>query len=230
MMSISFPRIGTEILHIKEDLCEGTIISRPNRFLTSIQINGEVVNAHLHDPGRLKELIYPGNYVQLRKISGKKTNYSILSAKSENGYILLDTRFHSTLARSFIKGNIKEEVSYLNSRFDFECDHEIIEIKGGSLVKDLTLIFPDAVTSRGTKHLKELLELHHHGRKVSVIMLCFASNATRFSPNYDTDPKFAGAFVSAFEGGVNFYFPKLGLEGNNIIYYGLINDVIVKRS
>ncbi len=227
-MVISFPSTDTAILRINEDLCVGKILSRPNRFLVMVKIDESTLYAHLHDPGRLEELIFPGNSVQLRKINGKKTNYSILSAKSENGYILLDTRFHSKLARSFIKGEAKEEVTYLNSRFDFECDQEIIEIKGGTLVKDQTLIFPDAVTSRGTKHLTELLELHRHGRITSVIILCLAPNATRFSPNYDTDPKFAKAFVNALEGGVNFYFPKLSLEGNSILFHGLINDIVLK--
>lgn len=229
MMAISFPEKSKEIFNIREKLIDGRIISRPNRFLTRVEINKNVVDAHIHDPGRLKELIYPGNYVQLREIHGKKTDYSILSAKGQNEYILLDTRFHSKLARSFMNGMIKQEISYLNSRFDFECDGEIIEIKGGSLVKDDTLIFPDAVTSRGTKHLTELLELHNLGRRVSVIMLCFSSKATKFSPNYETDPKFARAFMRAFEGGVNFYFPKLSLEGNSIIFQGLIGNLNLRK-
>ena len=170
-MAIEFPKIGTSVLDIPDEFLKGKVIHRHNRFMVEVGLGDEIVMAHLHDPGRLNELIFPGNSVKLRKIQGKKTNYSIVSARSSEEDVLLDTRFHSSIAKVFLKGPIRQEVTISNSRFDFVCDGMIIEIKGASLMKDGILKFPDAVTERGRKHVSELLKLHQEGNKVAVIFL-----------------------------------------------------------
>lgn len=226
-MTISFPELGTSVLDIPDEFLSGKVINRHNRFMVEVGLGDEIVMAHLHDPGRLNELIFPGSSVKLRKIQGKKTNYSIISAKSSEEDVLLDTRFHSKIAKSFLTGSIKQEVTISNSRFDFVSDGMIIEIKGVSLVKDGVLKFPDAVTERGRKHISELLKLHKKGSQVAVIFLCFSRHARAFSPNFDTDPKFAEAFVDAYNNGVKFFFPKLGFDNHSLRYYGLITQIIL---
>ena len=79
-----FPVGGIRAIEIKGDT-EGRIVRRENRFLCTVSLGGTEVLAHLHDPGRLRELVYPGAEVLLRRAPGDKrrTEWDILAAGAE---------------------------------------------------------------------------------------------------------------------------------------------------
>ncbi len=217
------PDVGTEMLKIEDPMFEGTVIKRENRFLVSVRMNGRDVYAHLHDPGRLRELIYPGASVLLRKTKGEKTSYSITAGFSGDETILVDTRFHNKIGEKFIVKPTGSEVNHGDSRFDFSVDGGFVEIKGCTMGIQDYVIFPDAPSLRGAKHLLELSQLRERGKKAGVIFLLFRKNASFFYPNRITDQKFASAFFTAHSSGVEMLFPKFAWEDGKIIFSGLAN-------
>jgi sugar fermentation stimulation protein A len=209
-----------EILKIN-DTEKGIFIERPNRYLAKIEINNVVEDVHVHDPGRLKELLYPGNVVLIKREdnTNRKTKYDLIAAKKENEFVLVNSKYHRYIAEKILKNkydNIKAEVKYRNSRIDFLAEDKIwIEIKGCTLSKNNVALFPDAPTKRGLKHLNELIELKEKGYEAHIYFLIFAK-ALYFSPNYETDPNFSNKLYEAVDKGVK-VFPLLFSFKNNTI-------------
>ena len=118
---------------------EGKFIDRPNRFICEAELlNGEKVTAHVHDSGRIKELLYPGNIVSLRKAkdtSKRKTEWDLISARAEDGEdILLNSSFHRYISENILNDeeisplgkadSVKAEVKYGHSRLDYLVEKE----------------------------------------------------------------------------------------------------------
>ena len=193
---------GATVLTITGEQYEGYVLSRPNRFLVQVLFNGETIICHLHDPGRLKEIIFPGNRVLFRRSKGVKTEYSITAAYLEGQWILTDTRFHNIIASKFIDSGCISEFKYGRHRIDFRCGEQYVEVKGGTLLEEGFATFPDAPTKRGTDHLRILLELKSEIGNSALIILFFNPKATMFRPNWETDPVFSRLFYSCLEAGV----------------------------
>ncbi|WP_337860517.1 DNA/RNA nuclease SfsA [Ferroplasma sp.] len=200
------------------ELIEAQVISRPNRFLIKATINRAETDVHIHDPGRLGELIFPGNTLLIRRAEGPKTHYSVTFCKNENIWTFNDARYHSSIASMFIKPGYEKEVKTGNSRIDFKLGDSYIEVKSGTLVDDGIAKFPDAVTARGKKHLETLMELIDQGYNSYVLFLIFNENAECFLPNYDRDPEFARTYYSAISHGVNFKFLVFSYKNGEIVF------------
>nr|WP_240938783.1 DNA/RNA nuclease SfsA [Metallosphaera hakonensis] len=192
---------------------EEVVKERPNRFMVITQSG---LSCHLHDPGRLKELIYPGNKILVRKLPGKKTTCSVV-AGWDGTWVIVDSRLHPILARKFLPGNVKSEVKVGGSRLDFQFDDTWVEVKGCSLVKNGVALFPDAPTKRGQRHLKELTEIAKQGHR-ALLMILVMRAAKCFLPNEATDMKFSSAFWEAMKEGVKVEIKDFKLEGRDIIY------------
>ncbi len=218
---------GTNVLTITGEHYVGSVISRPNRFLVHVLYNGKPLICHLHDPGRLRELIFPGNPVLFRKSKGVKTEYSITAAYLNDRWILTDTRFHNTIASKFIDSVCRGEIKYGKHRLDFRCGNLYVEVKGGTLLEDGYATFPDAPTLRGSEHLKILLELKSTLKNSALIILFFNSRGTLFRPNRKTDPEFSRLFYRCLEEGVAIRIFKFDLKSgpnvSNIVYAGEID-------
>lgn len=209
---------------------KGIFIERPNRYLAKIKVNNEIENVHVHDPGRLHELLYTNNEVLIKKANNpkRKTKYDLIAAKKENEYVLVNSMYHRYIAEKILKEkykDLKAEVKYNNSRIDFLADNKIwIEIKGCTLSKNDVALFPDAPTNRGLKHLSELIELKNMGYETHVYFLIF-SNAKFFSPNWETDPEFSKKLIEAKNTGVKIH-PLLFSYKNDIIHFEKEIDLI----
>ncbi len=214
----------------------GKFIERPNRFICEAELSdGRKVTAHVHDSGRIKELLYKGNTVSLRKakdISKRKTEWDLISAKAEDGEdILLNSSFHRYISENILNDEeisplgkadfVKAEVKYGHSRLDYlvEKDNKKIwiEVKGVSLSVDKHAVFPDAPSVRACKHLETLIELKEKGDRAGVLLLIFRDSED-FSPNWETDPEFSKLFYTAIEKGVEIYPVQLRLEEGNIYF------------
>ena len=151
------PSIGELVIPFDFESFEGVVLQRPNRFVVSVARAGSSLECHLHDPGRLKELIYPGNSVLFRKTTGVRTSFSITAARKGADWILTDSRFHNAIAKRFLSGDARAEVRLGKSRIDFLEGDRYVEVKGCSLETGGTAMFPDAPSVRATRHLKELV-------------------------------------------------------------------------
>jgi sugar fermentation stimulation protein A len=203
---------------------------RKNRFVGVCDFNGDVVECHISDTGRLKEILVEGKDVLLLKSKeNNKLPYKLLAVNMEEGFILVNTSIHSKIGKNIIQSgllgftpkSIKTEVKFINSRIDFLVDDKLfIELKGCNLKIDKTCYFPDAPTERGLKHLKHLLDLKRKGFE-SGIMVLSLRDCDKFLPNFETDPQFSKMFVQIIKEGVKFYGFKVKFDANyNIVYNG----------
>ncbi len=209
---------------ILSDLILVKYISRPNRFTIEFKDDKNKIElAHLHDPGRLKELLIEDadvliKYVPTYKKTGRKTRYDVVAIKNEADWVLLNSSYHNNLVQELIDEKrietLKEfhvhtrEYTYGNSRLDFllkdDDDNEMfLEVKGCTLVVDSVAKFPDAPTERGKKHVDELTAIRKEGLLSSVLILVLQNSAKIFSPNYATDPEFSKSLELAYENDVN---------------------------
>lgn len=157
---------------------EGIFLERPNRFICKVKLkNNSEVLVHVHDSGRIKELLYEGNIVNIRRaknIEKRKTQWDLISARAEDGEnILLNSAFHRYISENILRDEeispfgkidfLKAEVKIGHSRLDYllkKDNKEIwLEIKGASLVENKKVIFPDAPSIRATKHLDTLINI-----------------------------------------------------------------------
>lgn len=213
-------------------------LTRRNRFLLSAETtDGEIVDVHVPDPGRLKELLYPGNdllVLPALTTGQRKTHWSLLAARDPTGWILVNTGFHRRLSEKLFEsrfspfgpaGSLKAEVKAPSgtSRLDFLINDRIwVEVKGCTLKRGRAAMFPDAPTSRGLKHVMELTHLAESGIPTAVVFLVFVRKVAFFTPNRRTDPKFAGALENAYEKGVKIFPVQLSFDGFSVQYTGLL--------
>jgi sugar fermentation stimulation protein A len=187
-------------------LMMATVISRPNRFMVKAILNGKEIDVHIHDPGRLEELIFPGNSMLIRETEGTKTRYSVTFCKNGDIWTFNDSRYHSSIASLFIKDGWQREVTVGDSRLDFRYNNTYIEVKSATLVENGKAKFPDAPTQRGKKHLETLMKLIDAGYEAYVLFLIFNENAECFTPNTARDIEFSKTYYSALQHGVQFKY------------------------
>ncbi|MBD3255336.1 MAG: DNA/RNA nuclease SfsA [Candidatus Lokiarchaeota archaeon] len=205
------------------NLKKGTFVSRLNRFVGEIKYNNEVEMAHIHDPGRLTELLVKGIEVLFTHSRGK-LKYYIKAVRKEDEWVLIDSALHSRIALKVIKllkdfsgvKKIKKEVPLGNSRIDFFLDKTPLEVKGCTLVKNEIALFPDAPTKRGARHVKEIIA--HEG----IILFLILRKAKTFAPNWETDPEFSSLLSKAKKQGIKILAVQIRFDGKTIYYEGKV--------
>ncbi len=206
---------------IIKNIITGKFVDRPNRFTVTFQSGGKLENAHLRDPGRLKELLTPDADLLLRhalKLGNRKTKYDVIGVLKGDLWILINSGFHSDIAADLIDSQIidefkgyavlKREYTYGKSRIDFLLANRneekmLVEVKGCTLVEDGMALFPDAPTSRGKRHVEELISAKNEGLDASILFLILCEDAVEFSPNFKMDPGFSSSLETAYQNGVN---------------------------
>lgn len=197
---------------------------RVNRFLVRVRLEeGEVMaDAHLADPGRLKELLQPGQRMWVRpaKDPKRKTDWTAVMVEGPGGQerVSLDTTLPNRLIRRALEAGAlpefsgwelsRPEVAIGRSRFDFllvrpDGRRLLLEVKSVTLVEDGVALFPDAVTARGRRHVSELAELVVSGAwEAGVLFVLQRRGADRIRAARGIDPAFADALETAAQAGV----------------------------
>ena len=217
------PRAGVSfglIVRIPGPLQPARFIARPNRFLTVVELGGREVEAHLPDPGRLKELLRPGVKVWIRPASGaaRRTDYTLALAEAPSGEVvsLVTTLPNEMVAEALAANRIKElaawnverrEATWGKSRFDFLLHNEAaeqlwLEVKSVTLVEGDRALFPDAVTARGARHVRELAKAVQQGFAAAVLFVVQRRDANSITAARAIDPAFADALGEAHAAGV----------------------------
>ena len=195
-----------------------TFIQRPNRFLAQVEVRGKKVWAHVPDPGRLNELLLPraSVYVQKHPRGTRKTRYSMVMVQHGETLISINSQLPNRFARFCFDHQllsqwigwevVRPEITLGESRFDFMLKrgrHEkIVEVKSVTLVEDGIARFPDAVTSRGARHVRHLADLIEGRRSCAILFLIQRPDAVSFEPHWGRDPVFAEALLKAHRAGV----------------------------
>ncbi len=231
------------LLEIPYD-AEAVFLQRPNRFLGLVDITWPEEEGsqliHVHDPGRLPDLLVPGSKVLLKRADSprRKTAWDLLAVKSRGGrWVFVNSIYHRRLVEVLwsrpdlapVRGirEFKAEVKWGNSRLDFELCLEtgvrvMVEVKGCTLARGVKALFPDAPTLRGARHLEELIRAKNAGLSALLLVLVFREEATCFGPCGEVDPGFAELFKQAFWAGVDVVVLVVGYDGRYLSLKGRI--------
>ncbi len=203
-----------------KSIVEGKFISRPNRFIAHVEIDGQEHVVHVKNTGRCRELLQPGAIVYLEKSdnSTRKTLYDLVSVVKGNRIVNMDSQLPNGLVEEWLRESeeareifgdisfIKREKTYGKSRFDLYVESGnrkiFIEVKGVTLENDNVVSFPDAPTERGIKHLNELGDALEAGYEAYVFFVIQMEGVDYFSPAWDKHKEFGDALVNAHNMGV----------------------------
>lgn len=220
-----------------EKIVTAKFISRPNRFVAQVLLNGEEVSVHVKNTGRCRELLVPDAVVYLEDFSyrsGKrKLLYDLVAVRKGGILINMDSQAPNKVAREALENGsikmpgmseltmIRPEKVYGNSRFDFYVEDEngekgFVEVKGVTLENEGIASFPDAPTERGVKHLNELVRAMENGYQSYVLFVIQMSGMKLFAPNDVTHRKFGDTLRYAAEKGVHILAYECAAEPDSL--------------
>jgi sugar fermentation stimulation protein A len=191
---------------------EAEFLSRPHRFLIQCKWRGRILSAFLPNPGRLQELLLPGRSIYLvkgEKSLDRKTRYTAVAVDREGRPIMLHTHLTNEVARYLLQKRripglesariVKPEIQVGRSRLDFLLEERskliLMEVKSCTLVGKRVAMFPDAVTERGTRHLKELAKISEEGIRTVLLFIVHWPFVKHFMPDFHTDLNFSQIFL-----------------------------------
>jgi sugar fermentation stimulation protein A len=197
------------------NMVPGIFLSRPNRFIAHVEINGQVETVHVKNTGRCRELLPVGAEVWCQRSDNpnRKTKYDLITVRKGDRLINMDSQAPNIAAKEWLLAgglgkieNLKSETTQGESRFDFSFTKDgrpcFLEVKGVTLENDGICAFPDAPTQRGAKHLRGLSQLAKEGYGAYVLFVIQMTDVKYLHPNDATDPNFGAALRQASADGV----------------------------
>ena len=198
------------------NIIKAKFISRPNRFISYVTIDGKTEVAHVKNTGRCKELLIPKTtvYLEIADNPARKTKYDLITVEKNNTLVNIDSQAPNKVIEEWLKKGkifskkavIKREFTYNKSRFDFYVEDgkrkAFIEVKGVTLERDGIAYFPDAPTERGVKHIQELQGSLKEGYEAYIIFVIQMKNIKALRPNDETHKAFGDALRKASKAGV----------------------------
>jgi len=220
-------------------LIKGKLIKRYKRFFTDIEANNKTLIAHCPNTGSMMGLLDKGNDVWVTKHTDpkRKLKFTLEMIKVKKRIIGVNTHRANRIVEHALNNklidefksikNIKAEFKYSDdTRFDFLCDKKILEVKNVTLLRDDNFAeFPDAVTSRGSKHLKMLINSIKKGYKPYVLFLTQIQDINKFRIAKDIDANYFKDYIEAKKAGVNFIAYRCYLSSKEIKIEKKINII-----
>lgn len=222
-------------MEFTKSLIKGKLIKRYKRFFTDIELNKEVVTAHCPNTGSMMGLLEEGNEVYLLKNDDpkRKLKYGLEIIKSRGNLVGVNTHMANKIAHHGLKNNlikelknnddIKAEVFFnKETRFDFLIEKNkqkiFMEVKNVTLFRNKnTAEFPDAITSRGSKHLLTLIDAIRKGYKCYLLFLVQIENMEYFRIAKDIDSEYYKNYLIARKAGVNFLAYRCKISSKEIL-------------
>ncbi len=197
----------------------GRFLARPNRFVAHVELEGEPVVCHVKNTGRCRELLTSGAAVYLERAENpaRKTPYDLIAVEKGDLLINMDAQAPNKVFGEWAAAGrflpdltaLRPEFTWEDSRFDFRLEEHLgpcfVEVKGVTLEQDGLVLFPDAPTERGVKHLRGLRRAVEQGYRAAVFFVVQMKGPRLFRPNDDTHPAFGQALREAAAAGVGVY-------------------------
>ena len=202
-------------MNFNETLISGEFIKRYKRFFVDIKIGNNTITAHCPNTGSMLGLLKEGNNVWLSKSNNpkRKLKYTLQIIEDQKTKVGINTLLtnkivYDALSKGVIKNfknfkNIQQEVKFgENTRFDFllteKTKRTFVEVKNVTLSRQKQIAeFPDAVTSRGLKHIKELLKANREGYEIYLLFLIQRNDCSKFKLAKDIDPQYCELLTKA---------------------------------
>ena len=222
-------------MEFTKSLIKGKLIKRYKRFFTDVKLNNEIVTAHCPNTGSMKGLLDKGNEVYLLKNNDpkRKLKYGLEIIKANKNLVGVNTHMANKIVNHGLNNNlikelknndkIKPEVFFnKETRFDFLVEKNnqkiFVEVKNVTLFRDKnTAEFPDAITTRGSKHLLALIDAIKEGYKSYLIFLIQIQNMENFKIAKDIDDEYYKNYLIAKKAGVNFLAYRCKINSKEIL-------------
>ena len=223
-------------MNFENKLLPGVFIKRYKRFFVDVQINNKLVTAHCPNTGSMSGLLKKGNRVWLTKSLNpkRKLKYTLQIIETNKSKVGINTHLTNRILFSAFKDNLIKEFSDPihiqpevkfgnNTRFDFLIHKKnykaFVEVKNVTLVRKPNIAeFPDAVTTRGTKHIRELIKATKKGYKIFIIFIVQREDCKQFKIASDIDPEYSELLSRAIKKKLKIicYDCKFSLKGIKI--------------
>ena len=208
-------------MNFENKLIPGLFIKRYKRFFVDVKINNKIITAHCPNTGSMYGLLKKGNKVWISKSNNpnRKLKYTLEIIEDNKSKVGINTLFTNKIVLHALQNNlikefkgvseIKPETKFgKNTRFDFLITHKknksFIEVKNVTLSRKKSLAeFPDAVTTRGLKHINELENAGEKNYKIFIIFLIQRNDCEVFTIAKDIDPDYAKALKLAVKNKLN---------------------------
>ena len=218
-----------------KSLIKGKLIKRYKRFFADVKINKKIVTAHCPNTGSMKGLLEEGNEVYLYKNDDpkRKLKYGLEIIRANKKLVGVNTHLANKIVNHGLENNliselknsdtIRSEVFFdKETRFDFLLEKNnqkiFVEVKNVTLFRDKeTAEFPDAITSRGSKHLLTLINAIKKGYKSYLLFLVQVQNMKKFKIARDIDNEYYKNYLIARNSGVNFLAYRCKISTKEIL-------------
>ncbi len=221
-------------MEFTKPLIKGKLIKRYKRFFTDIKLGKGIVTAHCPNTGSMKGLLDEGNEVFISKNNDpkRKLKYTLEIIKIKKSLVGVNTHFANKIAYHGLYNNLVKEISDSDSikpevffdketRFDFLIEKNkqkiFVEVKNVTLFRDKKVAeFPDAITSRGSKHLKTLITAIKKGYKSYLLFLVQIQGVESFKIAKDIDKEYYENYLLAKKAGVKFLAYRCKIDSKEI--------------
>ena len=232
-------------MQFTNSLIKGKLIKRYKRFFVDVKLKNEIVTAHCPNTGSMKGLLDEGNEVYLLKNSNpkRKLKYGLEIIRAKKNLVGVNTHMANKIVSHGLSNNLIKELENNDSikpevffnketRFDFliakNSQKSFVEVKNVTLFRDeKTAEFPDAITTRGSKHLLTLIDAIKKGYKAYLIFLVQIQNMEKFKIAKDIDSEYYKNYLVAKKAGVNFLAYRCKISSKEILIekkLKIIND------
>ena len=229
-------------MNFKSKLISGLLIKRYKRFFVDIKIKNEIITAHCPNTGSMYGLLNKGNKVWVSKSDkpNRKLKYTLEIIENDKSMVGINTHSANKIVADALQNNLIKEFNDIseikpetkfgtNTRFDFliinKDEKVFIEVKNVTLSRKKTIAeFPDAVTTRGLKHINQLVEASKKKYKIFILYLIQRDDCKKFTIANDIDPNYAKALIKAVKNKLKIIcydckFSAKGIKLNNKVEF-----------
>ena len=229
------------LLHSYEKLISGILVKRYKRFLADVRLaDGSTVTVFTPNSGSMKTCSDPGSPAMLLydPKPGRKTQYNLEMVQSGDTWVGVNTGLANTLGARIIDAGLsghpelegftvsRREIVYGDSRFDLKIssgeEEGFVEIKNVTYRSGNTALFPDAVTTRGQKHLNTLMQARSEGHTACNLYIVQRSDCLDFAPAREIDPEYSAAMDRAAGEGVIMIACMLDVQPDGIRFESVL--------
>jgi sugar fermentation stimulation protein A len=222
------------VMEFTKSLVKGKLLKRYKRFFVDVILDKNVVTAHCPNTGSMKGLLDEGNEVLILKNNNpkRKLKYGLEIIKSRKNLVGINTHMANRIVQHALENNLIKELKNSNlikpevffnkeTRFDFLIEKNkqksFVEVKNVTLFRNKdTAEFPDAVTSRGSRHLLTLIDAIKKGYKGYLLFLVQIQNMEKFKIAKDIDKEYYNNYLIAKKAGVNFLAYRCDISSKKI--------------
>ena len=208
-------------MNFENKLISGQFIKRYKRFFVDIKIKNQIITAHCPNTGSMLGLLKQGNKVWLTRTDNpkRKLKYTLQIIQVGKSKVGVNTHLTNKIVLDALKNNLIKEINDkieikpekkfgTNTRFDFFISKKnykaFIEVKNVTLLRNKGIAeFPDAVTSRGLKHINELIKAYKKGYKIFILYLIQREDCKFFTIAKDIDPEYSNSLSKAVKKKLN---------------------------